>query len=39
MGLDSDRALSAVRLSLGRWSTVEQVDLAIAAIAKAAVAH
>jgi len=39
MGLDSVRALSAVRLSLGRWSTVEQVDLAIAAIAKAAVAH
>jgi len=39
MGLDSDRALSAVRLSLGRWSTVEQVDLAIAAIAKAAAAH
>jgi len=39
MGLDSDRALSAVRLSLGRWSTVEQVDLAVAAIAKAAAAH
>ena len=39
MGLDSDRALSAVRLSLGRWSTVEQIDLAIAAIATAAAAH
>jgi cysteine desulfurase len=39
MGLDSDRALSAVRLSLGRWSTVEQVDLAIAALSGAASAH
>jgi cysteine desulfurase len=36
MGLDSDRALSAVRLSLGRWSTAEQVDLATAAISEAA---
>jgi cysteine desulfurase len=32
MGLDSVRALSAVRLSLGRWSTVDQVDQAVAAI-------
>lgn len=26
MGLDTDRSLSAVRLSLGRWSTTDDVD-------------
>jgi cysteine desulfurase len=32
MGLDDRRALSAVRLSLGRWSTTDDVDVAIAAL-------
>jgi cysteine desulfurase len=32
MGLDAQRALSAVRLSLGRWSTTDDVDVAIAAL-------
>jgi len=32
MGLDDRRALSAVRLSLGRWSTTDDVDVAIAGL-------
>jgi cysteine desulfurase len=34
MGLDAGRALGAVRLSLGRWSTVEEVDRAADALAR-----
>jgi cysteine desulfurase len=33
MGLDTDRSLSAVRLSLGRWSTTDDVDRAAELIA------
>lgn len=29
MGLDRDRCLSAIRLSLGRWSTADEVDRAV----------
>jgi cysteine desulfurase len=36
MGFDADRALSAVRLSLGRWSTAADVDTAVDALAEAA---
>ncbi|MEV4145708.1 cysteine desulfurase family protein [Amycolatopsis sp. NPDC049691] len=36
MGFDADRALSAIRLSLGRWSTPADVDTAVHAIASAA---
>jgi cysteine desulfurase len=36
MGLDHDRALSALRLSLGRWSTADDVDRAIERVGKAA---
>ncbi|HEX3650940.1 MAG TPA: aminotransferase class V-fold PLP-dependent enzyme, partial [Pseudonocardiaceae bacterium] len=32
MGLPTDRSLSAVRLSLGRWSTTDQIDQAAAEI-------
>jgi cysteine desulfurase len=35
MGLDPDRALSAVRLSVGRWSTAGDVDRAAATLAEA----
>jgi cysteine desulfurase len=35
MGLDRERALSAVRLSLGRWTTDEDVDHATRLLAKA----
>lgn len=35
MGLSARDALSTIRLSLGRWSTPEQVELAAHAIAKA----
>lgn len=38
MGLNAERALSAVRLSLGRWSTLQEVEAAADALAKAAVA-
>src|SRR5215475_10251093 len=31
MGIPRDQALGAIRLSLGRWTTEEQVDLAAAA--------
>ena len=33
----ADRALAALRLSLGRWSTSEEVDRAAALIARASV--
>jgi cysteine desulfurase len=36
MGLDSERALSAIRLSLGRRTTLDEVDLAADQIAMAA---
>ncbi|MEU6242097.1 cysteine desulfurase family protein [Streptomyces sp. NPDC047024] len=36
MGYDDTRALGAVRLSLGRWTTAEDVDRAAAALAAAA---
>jgi cysteine desulfurase len=35
LGLDSERALSAIRLSLGRWTGVEDVDRAVERIAAA----
>ncbi|MFC7585706.1 hypothetical protein ACFQYP_19645 [Nonomuraea antimicrobica] len=37
MGLDADRALAAVRLSLGRWSTPADIETAATALIKAAV--
>ena len=36
MGLDVDRCLSALRLSLGRWSTVDEIDRAADQIITAA---
>jgi cysteine desulfurase len=36
MGLDHDRAISAVRLTLGRWSTDGDVDRAIDLLAASA---
>ncbi|MFF8717434.1 cysteine desulfurase family protein [Streptomyces sp. NPDC015184] len=36
MGLDAARALGALRLSLGRWSTAEDIETAAAALTKAA---
>lgn len=36
MGLADDRALSAVRLSVGRWTTGDEVDLAAGLLAAAA---
>ncbi|MGW3645773.1 cysteine desulfurase family protein [Streptomyces sp. NPDC000878] len=38
MGLDADRALGALRLSLGRWSTPEEIETAATALLKAVVA-
>lgn len=38
MGLDADRALGALRLSLGRWSTLADIETAATALLKAAVA-
>jgi cysteine desulfurase len=38
MGLSPERALSAVRLSVGRWTTPEQIDLALDLIRSAATA-
>jgi cysteine desulfurase len=35
MGLPTDRALAALRLSLGRWSTAEQIDHAVTQIVHA----
>lgn len=35
MGLDRERALGAVRLSLGRWTTTDDVDLAVEEIVRA----
>jgi cysteine desulfurase len=32
MGIPRDQALGAIRLSLGRWTTEEQVDIAAAAL-------
>jgi cysteine desulfurase len=39
MGLNTDRALGAVRLSLGRWSTETDIETAAAALARASAAH
>ncbi|MGP4027371.1 cysteine desulfurase family protein [Actinomadura sp. 3N407] len=36
MGLDTDRALGALRLSLGRWSTRTDIDVAATALIEAA---
>lgn len=36
MGISTDRALAAIRLSLGRWTTEAEVDSAAAAIGDAA---
>jgi cysteine desulfurase len=36
MGADRERALGAVRLSLGRWTTTEDVDFAVEEIARVA---
>jgi cysteine desulfurase len=38
MGLSRERALGAIRLSLGRWSTGDDVDGAVAEIVEAACA-
>jgi cysteine desulfurase len=38
MGLDNDRALGALRLSLGRWSTRTEVETAAAALSDAVAA-
>ncbi|MFF7793807.1 aminotransferase class V-fold PLP-dependent enzyme [Streptomyces sp. NPDC007991] len=38
MGLDEERALGALRLSLGRWSTPEDIETAATALLKAAAA-
>jgi cysteine desulfurase len=38
MGLDPARALGALRLSLGRWTTAEDIETAAAALTKAAAA-
>ncbi|MFI6408653.1 cysteine desulfurase family protein [Streptomyces sp. NPDC050548] len=38
MGLDAGRALGALRLSLGRWSTPEDIETAATALLKAAAA-
>lgn len=39
MGLDTNRALGALRLSLGRWSTAEDIESAAATLIRAAAAH
>ncbi|MEU3466062.1 cysteine desulfurase family protein [Streptomyces sp. NPDC006733] len=39
MGLDRDRALGALRLSLGRWTTAEDIETAAAALTQAAAAQ
>jgi cysteine desulfurase len=36
MGFDADRALSAIRLSLGRWTTPDDIATAVEALANAA---
>jgi cysteine desulfurase len=36
MGLPTDRALAALRLSLGRWTTPDQIDHAVTQIVAAA---
>ncbi|MFJ7201067.1 MULTISPECIES: hypothetical protein [unclassified Streptomyces] len=38
MGMQPDRALGALRLSLGRWSTAEDTETAAAALIRAAAA-
>jgi cysteine desulfurase len=38
VGLDADRALGALRLSLGRWSTPEDIETAATALLKAVAA-
>jgi cysteine desulfurase len=37
MGLDEDRALAAIRLSVGRWTTEAEIDAAAAHLANAAI--
>ncbi|MFJ3307632.1 cysteine desulfurase family protein [Streptomyces sp. NPDC086549] len=39
MGLDPARALGALRLSLGRWTTPADIETAAAALTRAAAAH
>ncbi|WP_280336427.1 hypothetical protein [Nocardia wallacei] len=39
MGLPCHRALAAVRLSLGRWSTPDNLTTAVTALTDAATAH
>lgn len=39
MGLDAARSLGALRLSLGRWSTAEDIETAAAALIRAAAAQ
>lgn len=39
MGLDRDRALGALRLSLGRWTTAGDIETAAAALTQAAAAQ
>jgi cysteine desulfurase len=39
MGLEKERALGALRLSLGRWTTPEDVETAAAALVRAASAR
>ncbi|WP_165362577.1 hypothetical protein [Promicromonospora panici] len=36
MGIPADRALTAIRLSVGRWSTLDEVEQAATQIAIAA---
>jgi cysteine desulfurase len=38
MGLERDRALGALRLSLGRWTTAGDIETAAAALTRAAAA-
>jgi cysteine desulfurase len=37
MGLDEDRALAAIRLSVGRWTTEADTDAAASQLAGAAI--
>jgi cysteine desulfurase len=39
MGLDRDRALGALRLSLGRWTTPGDIETAAASLIRAAAAQ
>jgi len=37
MGLDENRALAAIRLSVGRWTTEADIDAAASQLAEAAI--